>query len=100
MAVVDVRISKVNGVFVPSVDVVKLSKSNGDTISWHNETVEPVQIAFADGSPFPADRNPYEIAAGKQVSSGNVQAAVGTDWSYTISAASGAMADPQVIIER
>ncbi len=100
MAVVDVRIAMVDGQFVPSQEVVPLSKSKGDTIMWHNDTVESIEIKFQDGSPFPAERNPYDVGAGKQVNSGDVKAVEGTQWSYTITAASGAMADPQVIIER
>jgi hypothetical protein len=100
MAVVDVRITMVNGQFVTSPDSVTLSKGRGDTIKWFNDTVERIQVRFADGSPFPAERNPYDITAGKHVDSGSIHVAENTSWSYVIIAASGAMADPQVIIER
>ncbi len=100
MSVVDVRITMVNGALVASPDVVQLSRSNGDTIKWHNDTTEGIQVNFTAGSPFPADRNPYPIAAGKQANSGNITVGEGTSWSYDITASSGMMADPQVIIER
>jgi hypothetical protein len=100
MAVVDVRIAMVGGTFVPSQESVKLSKSKGDTIRWYNDTAEQIRLSFTGGVPFAADHHPYEIGAGKQVNSGHIQAAEETTWFYTITAASGAMADPQVIIER
>lgn len=100
MGVIDVRITFSNGQFTPSKDPVTLGKSKGETILWHNDTAESLTIEFADGSPFPADRNPYHVPAGKQVPSGNITVQEGTKWSYNISAASGAMTDPQVIIER
>ncbi len=98
MSVVDVHISMVNGQFVPSQDVVRLSKSKGETIKWYNDTTEAIQIEFNGGSPFPTGS--FDISAGKQTGSGAVKANEGTSWSYTITAASGAMADPQVIIEK
>jgi len=99
MAVIDVRITSVNGKFVPSQDPVTLSKGNGDTIKWHNDTPQEITINFADGTPFPGDRNPYRIGPGKQQDSGNIQASAGTNWAYLIIAASGAVMDPEVIIK-
>lgn len=100
MGVIDVRITFSNGQFTPSQDPVTLHKTNGETIKWQNDTSESLTITFTDGSPFPADRNPYQVAAGKQVNSGNITAQEGTEWAYSITAPSGAMTDPQVIIER
>lgn len=100
MAVVDVHIALVDGKFVPSQEVVRLSKSKGETIKWNNDTAESIRISFSEGSPFPPEWNPYDIAPNKQVNSGDIKVNEGTGWSYTITAASGAMADPQVIIER
>lgn len=98
MSVIDVRIAMVNGGFVSSPDVAKLSKSKGETIKWHNDTTEAIRLDFNGRSPFAAGR--YDLAAGKQANSGAVTANDGTSWFYTITAASGAMADPQVIIEK
>lgn len=100
MGVVDVRITFSHGQFTPSKDPVTLAKSKGETITWYNDTSESLTIEFADGSPFPADRNPYHVAAGKQVQSGNISVQESTTWKYNIAAPSGAMTDPQVIIER
>ncbi len=98
MAVIEVSITFKNGQFTPSQDPVRLSKSNGDVINWHNDTNEDITISFDNGTPFPGNQNPYSINAGRQKSSGNIQAQANTDWTYSIQAASGAMADPQVII--
>jgi hypothetical protein len=100
MGVVEVRISLVGGQLVASKESVTLSKGRGETIKWHNDTAETIQIKFVNGSPFPPKRNPYTIAAGKPQDSGSIHASESTTWFYTICAASGAMADPQVIIER
>lgn len=100
MGVIDVRITFSNGQFKVSLDPVTLAKSKGETISWHNDTTQSLTINFNDGSPFPAERNPYQVTAGKQTQSGNITVEPGTKWAYTITASSGAMMDPQVIIER
>ncbi|HET8668457.1 MAG TPA: hypothetical protein VFM10_10790 [Terriglobales bacterium] len=100
MAVIEVRINYTNGQFVPSQDPITLSKSKGETIKWYNETAERLTLEFANGTPFPPSRNPYTVDPDKQVDSGNIQVQEGTEFSYTIKAASGAMVDPQVIIER
>lgn len=100
MAVVEVRISMVNGQLAASPDSVTLSKARGETINWHNDTTETIQLSFVSGSPFPPSRNPYTIPAGKPENSGSIQVNENTNWSYTMSAASGVMADPQVIIQR
>ncbi len=99
MAVTDVSITLKNGQFTPSKDPVPLSKGNGDTIKWHNDTNQNISISFDSGSPFPGNLNPYRIDAGQQKNSGNIQVQAGTSWDYSIRAASGAVADPQVIIQ-
>lgn len=100
MGVIDVRITFSNGQFTVSPDPVTLAKSKGETIKWHNDTNQSVTINFTDGTPFPAERNPYPVSAGKQADSGNITVDAVTKWAYTVTAASGAMMDPQVIIER
>lgn len=100
MGVIDVHITFRNGQFTPSQDPVTLHKANGETIKWVNDTDETLTITFAGGSPFPAERNPYQVGPHKQVDSGNITVEAVTKWAYNISTASGAMTDPQVIIER
>jgi len=100
VAVVEVSITFKDGQYIASQDPVVLSKTKGDTIQWQNETKEKIRITFVDGTPFPGSRNPYEINPGRQVNSGNIEVEEGTNWAYAIVAESGAMADPQVIIQR
>lgn len=100
MSVIDVHITSTNGQFKPSLDPVTLSKNKGQTIKWHNDTAENLTINFTNGTPFPGNRQPYRLDAGRQVDSGPIEVQENTNWSYDIVAASGAIADPQVIIER
>jgi hypothetical protein len=100
MSVIEVRITASNGQFTPSKDPVTLSKSRGETIKWYNDTPENITIQFSKGTPFPDSHHPYSIGAGKHKDSGGIQVKEGTNWAYMIIAESGAMADPQVIIER
>lgn len=100
MSVIDVTIAMSGNIPVASPDPVRLSKKNGNTVKWNNSLNEAITIKFDNGSPFPADRNPYSIDAGKSKDSGNITVADGTTWKYTITTASGKVNDPEVIIER
>lgn len=100
MSVIDVTITLSGGIPQAAPDPVTLSKKNGNTIKWHNQTGEGITITFDDGSPFPGDRNPYSIDAGKQKDSGNISVGPRPQpWKYTITTASGKVNDPQVIIQ-
>lgn len=100
MGVIDVRISLIGGELKPSVDPVILSKGNGETIKWHNDTAQDVTVKFSFGTPFPPGRDPYTIRAGKSTDSGSIQVDADTQWQYDLVTSTGQVADPQVIIHR
>ncbi|SRR6266702_1981272 len=98
MSAIEVRILKNSGQFVPSADPIKLSKSSGHSIDWHNDTHEQITIKFGSGTPFPGHMNPYVIAPGGSSHSGSIEGGVG-NWKYNIEGASGTITDPEVIIQ-
>jgi len=98
MPAIPVSITKPSDQFVASQDPITLSKSAGHHIEWQNETQEQITITFDAGSPFPTPMNPYVIAAGASMFSGEIQGAAG-NWKYNIEGASGTITDPIVIIQ-
>ena len=98
MLPIEVRITKDAGKFVPSQDPVTLSKSHGDVVQWQNDTGEQITIKFGAGTPFPGRMNPYTISPGSFQQSGLIEGAAGK-WKYNIEGASGAITDPDVVIE-
>jgi hypothetical protein len=98
-SIIDVHVTLSNGQLVVSQDTATLSIGSGHVIRWYNDTNEGIVITFTNGTPFSEDLNPYSICAGQYKSSGPIAVAAGTAWSYDITAASGAVIDPEVIIQ-
>jgi len=98
-SIIDVHITLSNGQLVASQDAATLSIGSGHILRWYNDTNEGIVIIFTNGTPFPADLNPYSICAGQYRSSGPIAVAAGTAWSYNVIADSGAVLDPEVIIQ-
>ncbi len=95
----DVDITFQNGTFHVNPDAVPLSKSQGHTILWDNNTDKDILIKFDKGSPFEGP-NPYEVKRGQKQHSGQIVVNHGTTWSYSISFEGGPAMDPQVIVEQ
>lgn len=100
MSAKDVDITLNNGTLQANPESVSLSKSQGHSVLWHNNTGKDVLIKFDTDTPFDRHVHPYHIGAGQKKPSGNIVADAGTTWSYTISFEGGPAMDPQVIIDR
>lgn len=85
--------------FNASPDSVVLSKGHGHVMEWHNDTDKKISITFPNGTPF-AKPQPYVIEPKEKDNPGPIKVDPSkTPFAYTISAASVAPADPEVIIQ-
>ena len=100
MAAKDVDITLANGIPQANPETVTLSKGQGHTVLWHNNTTSHLVIKFNHGTPFDPHLHPYDLGPGEKKPSGPVMANADTTWSYTISVKGGAAADPQVVINQ
>ena len=94
----DVDITLQNGTPQANPESVTLSKNQGHSVLWHNNTAKRITIKFDQDTPFDKGVHPYSLMPGEKKPSGGITAAPNTTWSYTITVEGGPAADPQVIV--